>query len=53
MRSILLIICFVLFLVACGDGGTSEPILYSEPSLAKSSSSDVPESSNVRYSCDK
>lgn len=53
MRSILLIICFALFLVACDDGGSSEPILYPEQSLAKSSSSDLPESSNVRYSCDK
>ena len=46
MRSILLIICFVLFLVACGDGGTSEPILYPEQPLVKSSSSDAPESSD-------
>ncbi|MBO6135720.1 MAG: hypothetical protein J6P30_03865 [Fibrobacter sp.] len=35
-----------LFLVACGDGGTSEPILYPEQPLVKSSSSDAPESSD-------
>ncbi|SHH45050.1 major paralogous domain-containing protein [Fibrobacter sp. UWCM] len=39
MRSILLIICFVLFLVACGDGGTSEPILHPVGKSESSSSS--------------
>lgn len=39
MRSILLIICFVLFLVACGDGGTSEPILHPVGESESSSSS--------------
>lgn len=39
-------ICICLFLVACGDGGTSEPILYPEQPLVKSSSSDAPESSD-------
>lgn len=52
MRSILLIICFVLFLVACGDGGTSEPILYPEPHLVKLSSSNTPESSETQSSSD-
>ena len=41
---LLTVFCTSLFLWACGDGGTSEPILYPEQSLAKSSSSDVPES---------
>lgn len=52
MRSILLIICFVLFLVACGDGGTSEPILYPEQPLVKLSSSDTPEYSETQSSSD-
>ena len=45
-------ICIVLFLVACGDGGTSEPILYPEQSLVKSSSSDAPEYSGTPSSSD-
>lgn len=45
-------ICICLFLVACGDEGTSEPILYPEQSLVKSSSSDVLESSDSFSSSD-
>lgn len=45
----LVIVFFVLFLVACGDGGTSEPILYPEQSLA-TSSSDALESSDAQTS---
>ncbi|SHM43146.1 major paralogous domain-containing protein [Fibrobacter sp. UWR3] len=50
-------ICICLFLVACGDGGTSEPILYpreisveTSSSMAESSSFEIPESSEAQSS---
>ncbi|SHM43208.1 major paralogous domain-containing protein [Fibrobacter sp. UWR3] len=39
MRRTLPIFCVALFLVACGDGGTSEPILYPVGKFESSSSS--------------
>ena len=50
-------ICICLFLVACGDGGTSEPIQYprefsveTSSSMAETSSFEIPESSEAHSS---